>query len=213
MQSEPIRIYKNKADLRRAVEWLAGRDKRLAHTYERHGLPDLRARPDGFSGLVRLLISQQVSTAAAAAIQAKFDQQVPSAEPHAILSLSAEELAACGISRPKQRYLRILAEALESGDLDLKALHRADNTEIYNALTALTGIGPWTAECYLLFSLRRRDVFPAGDLALQQAYKMLYRKRQRPDAKQLAKLAKIWSPHRGAAARLLWHYYNGERKK
>ena len=206
------RVYKNKSDLRQSVEWLAKRDKKLAQIYAAHGLPDLRVRVAGFAGLVRLLISQQVSTAAARAIQTKFDNHVQAAHPHNVLAMSGEDFAACGISRPKQRYLLGLAEAVASGALDLAALRRADDDEIYRALTALTGIGPWTASCYLLFSLRRCDAFPAGDLALQAAYKLLYRKKQRPDAKQLERLAKKWSPHRGAAARLLWLYYNAEGK-
>ncbi len=208
----PNRVYKNKSDLRQSVEWLAERDKKLAEIYATYGLPDLRKLPNGFAGLVRLLISQQVSTAAARAIQAKFDNHVQDIEPHNVLAMNGEDFAACGISRPKQNYILGLAEAVASGELDLPTLHRADDGHIYNTLTAIKGIGPWTASCYLMFALRRCDVFASGDLALQAAYKLLYRKKQRPDAAQLDRLAKKWIPHRGAAARLLWLYYNEVQK-
>jgi len=211
MQPEPISRYRNQQDLQAGLEWLAARDTELAAAYQTYGVPDLRKKQDGFAGLVRLLISQQVSTAAAAAIQARFEAHLPKCQPQDLLASPPEALAACGISRPKQRYLRLLAEALVAGDLKPNALRRAPDQQVYEQLTALTGIGPWTAQCYLLFSLCRSDVFPAGDLALQEAYKMLYRQNQRPSAALLEALAARWQPHRGAAARLLWAYYNGEK--
>jgi DNA-3-methyladenine glycosylase II len=205
-----MQAYKSKADLQSAVEWLAARDDRLAHAYDKHGLPPLRKRADGFDGLCRLLISQQVSTAAASAIQARFDALLPDKSPAQLLAVPDEALAACGVSRPKQRYLRGLARAIVEDGLNLTALRRAKDDRVFDTLVALTGIGPWTADCYLLFCLGRPDRFPAGDLALQQAYKMLYRRNTRPDAAELAALAQVWQPHRAAAARLLWTYYNGE---
>ena len=114
---------------------------------------------------------------------------------------------------PQTRYLRGLAEAVVSDGLDLPALRRADNETVYDTLIKLTGIGPWTAECYLLFSLRRADIFPSGDLALQHAVRLLYGLDARPDAAALTDFAMRWQGHRGAAARLLWHYYNGEQAK
>jgi DNA-3-methyladenine glycosylase II len=173
----------------------------------------MRARPDGFEGLTRLLISQQVSTAAAAAIQARFDAAIGEINAINLLAMSDADLSACGISCPKQRYLRGLAEAVVSDGLDLAALRRADNATVYDRLVKLTGIGPWTAQCYLLFSLRRADIFPSGDLALQQAVRLLYSLDARPDAAQLTDFATRWAGHRGAAARLLWLYYNGEQAK
>lgn len=205
-----MQTYSTEKQLTAALRLLAAEDAPLAAAFAAYGTPPLRKAPDGFAGLARLLISQQVSTAAAAAIQARFEAAIGEVSAAGLQLLSDDELAACGISAPKRRYLRGLAEAVQTGALDLPGLKKADNDTVYQALTALTGIGPWTAECYLLFSLRRADMFPAGDLALQQAVKRLYRLNERPSAKALAAFARRWSPHRGAAARLLWTYYNGE---
>lgn len=208
-----MQTYKTKKHLQAALTMLAENDKPLAAAYAEYGVPPMRARPDGFEGLTRLLISQQVSTAAAAAIQARFDAAIGKINAVNLLAMDDAALAACGISRPKQRYLRGLAEAVVGNGLDLPALRRADNATVYDTLVKLTGIGPWTAECYLLFSLRRADIFPSGDLALQQAVRLLYGLKDRPDAAQLADFATRWAGHRGAAARLLWLYYNGEQAK
>ena len=208
-----MQTYKTKKQLQAALDLLAENDKHLAAAYGAYGVPPLRARPDGFEGLARLLISQQVSTAAASAIQARFDAAIGEINAVNLLAMDDETLGACGISRPKQRYLRGLAEAVVSDGLDLPALRRADNDTVYDTLVALKGIGPWTAECYLLFSLRRADIFPSGDLALQHAVRLLYGLDARPDATALTDFAMRWQGHRGAAARLLWLYYNGEQAK
>ena len=208
-----MQTYKTKKHLQAALDHLAENDKILAAAYDEYGTPPLPARPDGFEGLTRLLISQQVSTAAARAIQARFDAAIGETNAVNLLAMDDETLGACGISRPKQRYLRGLAEAVISDGLDLSALRRADNDTVYETLVKLTGIGPWTAQCYLLFSLRRADIFPGGDLALQHAVRLLYGLENRPDAAELADFALRWAGHRGAAARLLWLYYNGEQAK
>ena len=208
-----MQTYKTKKHLQAALTMLAENDKPLAAAYAEYGVPPMRARADGFEGMTRLLISQQVSTAAAAAIQARFDAAIGEINAVNLLAMDDVALAACGVSRPKRRYLRALAEAVVSDGLDLPALRRADNATVYDTLVKLTGIAPWTAECYLLFSLRRADIFPSGDLALQQAVRLLYGLKDRPDAAQLANFATRWAGHRGAAARLLWLYYNGEQAK
>jgi DNA-3-methyladenine glycosylase II len=208
-----MQIYKNSNDLTTALEALAAKDKKLAAAFEEYGTPPLRKRRAGFAGLAQLLISQQVSTAAAATIHQRFETLIGEVRPENLLALSDAELSGCGLSRPKQRYLRILAEAIISGALDLPKLHKADNETIYKALVALTGIGPWTAECYLLFILRRADMFPAGDLALQQGVRIMYGLDAKPGAETLRAFAARWAPYRGAAARLLWTYYNGEQAK
>ena len=173
----------------------------------------MRRQPSGFAGLVRILIGQQVSVAAANAIQGRVDALLPETTPQAWLALDDAALAACGVSAPKRRYLSGLAETVVEKRLVFAALHRAENEAAHEMLTALTGIGPWTADCYLLFNMRRADCFPAGDLALQEGYRLLYRKNTRPDAAQLTALAQDWSPLRGAAARLLWVYYGQQRQK
>lgn len=208
-----MQTYKTEKQLTEALKELSQSDKKLALAFDKYGTPPMRARLDGFAGLARLLISQQVSTAAAAAIQAKFETAIGEVSAVNYLAMGEDEVTACGISRPKRRYLHGLAEAVVSDGLDFDALRKADNETVYDTLIALKGIGPWTAQCYLLFSLRRADMFPAGDLALQEAVKMLYGMQVRPDAKSLTEFAERWSPHRGAAARLLWSYYNGELDK
>lgn len=208
-----MQTYKSEADLTAALQQLADSDAVLAAAFAEYGTPPLRKQLRGFAGLARLLISQQVSTAAAAAIQAKFEAAIGTVTAENFLALSGADLAACGISRPKQAYLRGLAEAAADGSLDFKKLDRAADAAVYETLTALKGIGPWTAQCYLLFSLRRPDMFPAGDLALQEGVKMLYGLAARPSAADLAEFAGRWQPHRGAAARLIWQFYNGELDK
>lgn len=208
-----MQIYKSQKDLTSALEILASQDKKLGAAFEEYGTPPLRKRSGGFPGLAQLLISQQVSTAAASTIHGRFVELIGEVRPENMLALSEADLSGCGISRPKQRYLRILAEAVVSDGLDFKKLDKADNETVYKTLVSMTGIGPWTAECYLLFILRRADMFPAGDLALQHGVRIMYGFDDKPDAERLADFATRWSPHRGAAARLLWSYYNGEQAK
>ena len=208
-----MQTYKNSKDLTTALEILAAKDKPLAAAFEEYGTPPMRQSIGGFPGLAQLLISQQVSTAAAATIHQRFEDLVGEVRPENMLALSEDDVSACGISRPKQRYLRILAEAVLSGELNFAKLHRADNDTIYNSLVSITGIGPWTAQCYLLFILRRADMFPAGDLALQHGVRIMYGLDEKPDAETLSDFAMRWAPYRGAAARLLWSYYNGEQAK
>ena len=208
-----MKKFNTNADLDYACRQLAAQDARLAHVYETYGAPPMRRQPNGFAGLVRILIGQQVSVAAANAIQGRVDALLPETTPQAWLALDDAALAACGVSAPKRRYLSGLAEAVVEKRLVFATLHRAENDAAHEMLTALTGIGPWTADCYLLFNMRRADCFPAGDLALQEGYRLLYRKNTRPDAAQLTALAQDWSPLRGAAARLLWVYYGQQRQK
>lgn len=208
-----MQTYKKEKDLTQALTHLAKSDKTLASAFREYGTPPMRKAIGGFPGLVQLLVSQQVSTAAAATIFRRFEEAVGTLEPQNLLALDEATLSGCGISRPKQRYLRILAEAVLNEELDFKKLDRGDNATIYDSLVAITGIGPWTAQCYLLFVLCRADMFPSGDLALQEATKLLYGLKTRPDAAELAEFAERWAPYRGAAARLLWTYYNGEQAK
>ena len=205
-----MQIYKNQKDLTTALTYLSAKDENLAVAFQKYGTPPLRKRTRGFAGLAQILISQQVSTAAAATIFSRFEAAMGALEPENLLALDAAALSGVGLSRSKQRYLRILAEKIAGGELDMKKLDRADNETIYNTLVAITGIGPWSAECYLLFALRRADMFPAGDLALQHGVRMMYGMDDKPSTEALADFAQRWQPYRGAAARLLWSYYNGE---
>ena len=142
-----MKKFNTNADLDYACRQLAAQDAGLAHVYETYGPPRMRRQPTGFAGLVRILIGQQVSIAAAAAIQSRVDALLPETTPQAWLGLDDAELAACGVSAPKRRYLSGLAQAILDKRLRFSALHRAENDVAHEMLTALTGIGPWTADC------------------------------------------------------------------
>lgn len=168
----------------------------------------LRLRPDGFSALMFAIVGQQVSTASAAAIWARvqaagFDQE------DNVAQASDADLADVGLSRPKIRY----AHALAAEQIDYETLRDLPSSEVLQILTAVPGIGLWTAEIYALFALARADVFPAGDLALQEAAKRLFDLPDRPKEKPFREMALDWAPHRGVAARLLWAYYRMETKR
>lgn len=187
---------------------LAARDADLARAIAAVGvLPD-RMRAPGFATLLKIICDQQLSTLAAAAIWARIETALgPAVTPDKIVRSSDEALRALGLSRPKVRYARILAEAVMEGRLDLNAVDRMADAEAMAALTAVTGIGRWTAEIYLLFALGRSDIWPAGDLALQESLRRLKRLKARPDAARMDAIAKKWRPYRGTAARVLWAYY------
>jgi DNA-3-methyladenine glycosylase II len=197
--------------LRPALEALASADPLFAEAYERCGLPPERGHPPGFDGLVRIIAAQQVSAGAARAIVARLAERFPALTPEAALSAGPEGLRACGLSRPKVAYCLGLAEASQTGALDFAALERMEDEEAISALVSVKGVGRWTAEVYLLFSLKRPDVFPGGDLALQAGVQRLLNLTERPGPEAAAEVAAArWRPHRSAAARFLWHYYHHE---
>jgi len=193
--------------LRPALEALAAADPDFAEAYARCGLPPERGSEPGFPGLIRMIAGQQVSVQSAAAIIARLEARAAPLTAETFLALTDDDLRAVGFSRPKMAYGRILAEAIAGGGLDLDGLHGLDDEAAIAALTAVKGIGRWTAEIYLLFALRRPDVLPAGDLALCVAAQHLKKLDARPDPKALLALGEAWRPHRSAAARFLWHLY------
>lgn len=193
--------------LRAPLEALAARDPEIAEAYALWGLPQQRRRHPGFAGLITIVAAQQLSIHAAGAIVARLEAACRPLTAERFLALEEAELRAIGFSRSKLRYGHHLAEALVSGDLDLEQVHALEDEAAIEALMQLKGIGRWSAEIYLLFALRRPDVFPAGDLALQVAMQRLKGLDARPDAKEAAERALAWAPHRGAAARFLWHFY------
>jgi len=167
----------------------------------------LRLRPGGFAGLARIIVEQQLSVASAAAIWARVEDRLAPLTPEGLLAQSTEDLQALGLSRPKIRYLHALAQAMIEDRLSPARLARMESEAAIAHLTAVPGLGRWSAEIYLLFCLGRSDVFPAGDLALQSAHQGLYGLTERADAKALAIEAQAWAPWRGVAARLLWRTY------
>ncbi len=174
---------------------------------ETAGHPPLRARRADLSGLVWIIVSQQVSTASARAIFARFENKYGDVNHRQLLAATDEELRSCGLSRPKIRTLRNIAAAIEAKNLDLDRLKTLDAQAAREQMTAINGIGPWTADIYLLFCLGHPDVWPAGDLALQEGVRIALGLRTRPDVKKLEKLSQRWRPHRAAAARLIWAFY------
>jgi DNA-3-methyladenine glycosylase II len=171
------------------------------------GPPPLRRREPGFAGLAAIIVSQQVSVASARAIFGRLEGRIAPLEAAQLATAPEEDLRACGLSTAKIRALRNVAEAIGDGALDLAGLASLDAEEAHNALVAVKGVGPWTADIFLLFCLGHPDAFPAGDLALQEAAKLALKLKVRPDATRLERIAERWRPWRGVAARMLWAYY------
>jgi DNA-3-methyladenine glycosylase II len=194
--------------IRAAVDALAGREPAFARVVEAHGHPPPRVSPPGAETLLRTIVGQQVSVAAARAMWAKLEAAFGSPpDLKLLLAASDEELRAAGMSRQKSGYIRSLAELVLSGELDLAALPE-DDEEAIALLTRIKGIGRWSAEIYLLFAEGRADVFPAGDLAVMIELGELLGLPEKPSEKRLRELAEPWRPYRGAAAVLAWHSYN-----
>ena len=172
------------------------------------GYPEPRIRPRGYGTLMRTIVGQQVSVAAAASMWRKFEAFAgEDLDPEKILAAEFDTLRACGLSRQKQGYMRSLCELVVSGDLDFEAL-AADDEEAIAQLTKIKGIGRWSAEIYLLFAEGRGDMWPAGDLAVQAGLHKILGLDARPSEKQTRELAEPWRPYRGAAAIFTWHCYN-----
>jgi DNA-3-methyladenine glycosylase II len=170
-----------------------------------------RLRPGGFSGLVKMIVEQQVSVASAAAIWARVQAGLGEVTPAAVLAQGEDGLRALGLSRPKARYALGLAEAVAVG-LDLDAIARLPDEEAVAALVALKGVGRWTAEIYLMFCCGRLDVFPGADIALQEALRWADGAEVRPTEKQAYARSESWKPYRSVAAHLLWRCYGGVKR-
>ncbi len=198
---------KNESDLDDALTALSAIDARFAALIAQAGRPPLRRRTDGFAGLAATVVSQQLSTASAGAIWARLAAAFDPMEPAAIINARAPKLARIGLSRPKITALKETARAVASGKLPLASLADSPADATHAALTAVHGIGPWTADIYMLSSLGHADAWPAGDLALQEAARLAFGLGARPDAKAMVKLAEPWRPLRAVAARVLWTYY------
>ena len=196
------------SSIRAHVEELASREPAFARVVELHGVPEPRTSAPGAHTLLRTIVGQQVSVAAARSMWAKLEAAFGSPpDLGLLLAASDEEMRAAGMSRQKAGYIRSLAELVISGELDLDSLP-GDDEEAIALLTKIKGIGRWSAEIYLLFAEGRSDVFPAGDLAVLIELGRLMGLPEKPSEKQLRELAEQWRPYRGAAAVLAWHSYN-----
>ena len=193
--------------LQSSLDALAEIEPRIAETLAAAGYPEPRVRPRGYPTLLRTIVGQQVSVKAADAVWNRLAEALGDIEdPATMIAASDETLRGAGLSRQKQGYARSLAGLIASGDLDLEALPE-DDEEAIAALTAVKGIGRWSAEIYLLFAEGRPDIWPAGDLAVQIAVGQLFGLEERPSEKIVREKAESWRPHRGAAAILAWHSY------
>jgi DNA-3-methyladenine glycosylase II len=201
-------MVRTASSIREHVEALAQREPVFAAVIERHGMPEPRNSVRGAQTLLRTIVGQQVSVAAARSMWSKLEAAFGSPpDLHRLLAATDEELRAAGMSRQKAGYIRSLAELVISGELDLENLPE-DDEEAVALLTRIKGIGRWSAEIYLLFAEGRVDVFPAGDLAVLVELGRLMGLEDKPTEKQLRELAEPWRPYRGAAAILAWHSYN-----
>lgn len=186
---------------------LLQRDPRLGPVIERAGEVVPRISPPGFEGMARVICGQQLSVASARAIWSRFEALPGATEPTRFLALDDNVIRASGFSAGKIRTLRAVAAAMADGTLDFAHLETLSAEDAIAYLTVHKGIGPWTAEIYLMFCAQHPDVFPAGDLALQKAVAHAFKLEMRPTAKELSASAELWSPHRSVAALLFWRYF------
>ena len=200
-----------KESLVNAAEMLAVRDPQLASIYERHGPPPMWARRPGFPTLLRIVLEQQVSLVSA---RAMFERLKSNIEPFTALGFieSGEAyLRSLGVTRQKAHYCIQVAQAFTNGELNQIA--RMNDEDAHQALLRIKGVGPWTANIYLLMALKRPDIWPDGDIALATALGRLRKMNTRPSFSELAKIAEAWHPYRSVAARMLWQYYLAERDR
>jgi len=201
------------ADLQAGLAELVIADPRLKAIAEKAGAFNLRRREPGFPGLCAIVCGQQLSTASAAAIRARLFAAFDPFHYDAVRRARTDRLKRLGLSAPKIKSIREIGKAVAKGRIDLTAVGDMDADAAHAALTALHGVGPWTADIYLLFCLGHADAFPSGDLAVQESARLALGLRKRPDAKKLAKIAEAWRPWRGVAAHLLWAYYHVLKKR
>ncbi len=195
-----------RASLTESLESLRSRDSDVARVLDAHGPPTTRRRPHGFDTLLRIVVGQQLSTKAAATICGRVQRAMGDAStPESLLRLRKTTLQNAGLSRQKIEYVRGLARALESGELNLRAMSKQTDQQVVEAITALKGFGIWSAQMYLIFALRRPDVWPRDDLGVRVGVQRIKQLAERPTADETHALAEPWAPHRSAMALLAWH--------
>jgi DNA-3-methyladenine glycosylase II len=195
------------ADLDAGIAALIAADPRWSAIVARTGRPPLRRREGGFAGLAQIIVSQQVSVASAAAIHGRLVAIADPFDHTAVLRARKDRLLRVGLSNAKIKTLKAIAKAIDAGEIDLSALADMPADAAHATLVALHGIGPWTADVYLLACIGHADAWPAGDIALQEAARIAFDLQGRPTTKEMGPLADLWRPYRAVAARLLWSYY------
>jgi DNA-3-methyladenine glycosylase II len=208
-----VQFLHTQTDLALALAQLAEADPRLLPVLEKAGEPALRRGEPGFPGLARIICGQQLSTASASAIWGRLQTAFDPFHHDALRRARADRLGRLGLSAAKIKTIKAIAHALGKGELDLDHIGQSDADSAHAALIELHGIGPWTADIYLLFCLGHADAFPAGDLALQEAARIALGLKARPSAKEMAAIADAWRPWRGVAAHLLWGYYHVVKRR
>jgi DNA-3-methyladenine glycosylase II len=201
----------NERTYKQGIAELVRRDRHLQQVVLKWGSPPFWTHPPGYPGIVLSILSQQVSLESAHATFVKLNGLVNDLDPHALLSLDDKLLKAAGLSRQKMEYVRGVAREIAEGRLDLNSLQDLGNGQVLQSLTAVRGIGAWTAGTYLLFALRRADAWPSGDLALIKAVQELKGLETLPGSDEVDEIAANWKPWRAVAARILWHHYLRER--
>ncbi len=212
MAAEIYPCLTSERELELAIASLAGQCRHMRAVVKRTGQPPLRDFPATFEGLAKIVVGQQLSAASAAAIWGRVTSAIRPFKAEVVLGRSDDELKGLGLSNGKIRTLRAVAEAVAGKQVQFARINRLPDAAIHETLTRLHGVGPWTADIYLLFALRRADAFPTGDLALQIAVQQLFELAQKPTPAELLELAERWRPWRSAAARLLWADYALLRK-
>jgi DNA-3-methyladenine glycosylase II len=201
------------ADLQQGLAQLILADPRLAPVAEKAGAFALRRREAGFAGLCAIVCGQQLSTASVAAIRARLFAAFDPFHHDTVRKARTDKLKRLGLSAPKIKSIRAIGKAVSRGQIDLTKVGEMDADDAHAALTALHGVGPWSADIYLLFCQGHADAFPAGDLAVQESARIAFGLPKRPDANHLAKMAEAWRPWRGVAAHLLWAYYHAVKRR
>lgn len=195
--------------IQHALDALSARDKDVAAALVEVGYPSPRIRAPGFTTLLDIIVGQQVSTSAAAAIRRRLHDAIDPLTPDAVLGANKDVLRGAGLSERKCSYAVHLAECIGSGELDTDRLAEQDDEQVISSLTQVKGIGRWSADIYMLFALGRPDIWPAEDLAVQEALRRLKRLKARPDRAESERIVEGWRPWRGIGALFLWHYYAG----
>lgn len=208
MTPEPL----TRTSVASAAKSLAKRDPDLALILDRHGPPPLWARPPGFATLIQIILEQQVSLSSAASMYKRLRSNVVPFRPRRFIELGEPLLKSLGVTRQKTSYCLHLAERVTVSGLNLSALARMSDDDVKTSLTQIKGIGPWSADIYLLMALRRPDIWPVSDLALATAVTKVKKLKKRPTIDQLLSMAESWRPYRSVAARMLWQFYLAERR-
>ena len=205
--------YLNNDTLLKAVLYLTKKDKDLGTIFKSDGVPPIWARRPGFTTLIKIILEQQVSLSSAKAVYTKVAHSIKPFTPQRFEELGIRYLKTLGVTRQKSSYIINVANAINHGNLNSKTLHKLDDEIVKEKLMSIKGIGSWSADIYLLMALRRPDVWPAGDIALEKTIRKIKRLRKNYSSEKLSEVAEKWRPYRSVAARMLWHNYLSNSNK